>query len=267
MKKIICNIQKFFNRQYINLPKTVFANFMLLNFCEAIKFPILIYGSCKLYCLSGKVKFTEPLKTGMLKIGISDSVRSFHNKSYIDIRGQLICGQEVVLRKGISLQIYPMGNVELESYVYVGDNNTIISMRKIKIGYATRVGNNTTFMDTDFHFIVNTSTGVVKSAHGFIDIGVNNWVGGNCIVKKGAQTPKGTILAGPYSMISKNYKDKIPEFSIIAGSPAKLLVENMRRINNDKYQKIMAEHFRKTNEPYTFTGCCDFDEICLPEKK
>ncbi len=267
MKKIICKIQNFFNRQHINWPKTVFANFMLLDFCDAIKFPILIYGSCRLYRLSGNVRFTEPVRKGMLKIGLSDPVRSFYNKSYIEINGILICGRDVVLRKGICMQIAPMGTVELESYVYIGDNNTIISKRNIKIGYATRVGNNTTFMDTDFHYIVNTRTGNVKSAEGIINIGENNWIGGNCIIKKGSQTPKGTILAGPYSMISKNYNDKIPEFSIIAGSPAKLLVENMRRINNDKYQTKMAEHFQKTQEPYTFSDCCDFDEICLPEKK
>lgn len=218
-----------------------------------------------MHALKGRIIFTKPVHRGMLKIGITDAVRSYHNKSLLRINGTLLCGDCVTLRRGIAIEVTPEGCIELQDHVYIGDNNTIISKKKITIGYATRVGNSTTFMDTDFHYIVNTMTGDVKSSYGEIFIGENNWIGGNCIIKKGAHTPKGTILAGPYSMISKDYRGKINEYSIIGGSPAKLLIENMRRINNDKYQKILSDHFKKTNDVYCFGADKNFDEICLPQ--
>ena len=118
-------------------------------------------------------------------------------------------------------------------------------------------------MDTDFHYIVNTMENSIKDNNAPIEIGEQNWIGGNCTIKKGTRTPKGTIIAGPYSMVGKDYTSLIKEYSLMAGSPAKLLIENVRRVNNTESEKVLYEHFKKTTEQYIIPHD-KIETFCLP---
>lgn len=250
------------SRLRINIIKTILFNFSFFPLHDAIKFPVLIWGKFKIASYKGKIETLVKPHRGMLKLGISDPVRSFSANSYLDLKGKLVIGDNVVIRRGMNIEIDTRATLILEDNVYIGDNNTIITKKNIKIGTATRVGNNTTFMDSDFHYVINTQTGIVKSVNKSINIGTNNWIGGNCIIKKGAITPKGTILAGPFSMISKNYVGKIPENCLIAGCPAKVIVENIRRVNNPDSDKLISEWFSNHDEPFLYKG--DIESFCLP---
>lgn len=251
--------RKEFNK--INWLKTLEINFFLLPINIAIKLPILIYGKCELGVLSGEVKFSTAPYKGMVKIGITDPFRSVESTSFVHIQGTLEVGEQVVLRRGIHMHI--VGLLRLEDHVYIGDNNSICASKCIVIKKGTRVGNNTSFIDTDFHFIANTQNRSVKNNSLPVEIGEQNWIGGNCIIKKGTKTPKGTIIAGPYSMTSKDYTSVINEYSLIAGSPAKMLIENVRRINNTESEKVLYEHFKKTMEQYIVPQD-DMETFCLP---
>ena len=264
MKKIIRKIVLIFHKERVNYWKTFYFNFMMLPFAQAKKFPVLIYGPCHIASTSGRLIFNGEIKKGVFKIGCSDAVRSYFSKTYIDISGILELGNNVTIRRGANISVKPSGHVSLGDNVYIGDNNTIISQCKIIIGASTRVGNDTTFMDTDFHYVVNTKNGEVKLNNRPIEIGINNWIGGNCIIKKGAKTPFGTILAGPYSMIGKDYTKTICEFSMIGGSPAKLIAEGYRRVNNPCSEKIISNYFVNNNSPYIYSGQ-DYDNFCMPQ--
>lgn len=264
LKKILIWINRQSSKQNLNLYKTFYINYILFKWKDAIKLPILIYGPCKIQDLTGHIKFEKKVKKGQLIIGISDFVRSYHSKSFINIRGNIVLGENITLRRGINLYVASTGTLKLEDDVYIGDNNTIIVHGKTSIGKATRVGNNTSFMDTDFHYIINTETKSVRPNTSKIEIGYNCWIGGNCIIKKNTRLPNGTIVAGPFSMISKNYYDKIPEYSIIGGSPAKLIVDHQRRINNSSIEIMLKQYFSKTNIAYNFDANTDINEICMP---
>lgn len=251
--------RKEFNK--INWLKTLEINFFLLPFTIAIKLPILVYGKCELGMLNGKVNFSTTPYKGMLKIGITDPFRSVESTSFVHIQGTIEVGEQVVLRRGIHMHI--VGMLRLEDHVYIGDNNSIYASKCIIIKKGTRVGNNTSFIDTDFHYIINTQNNTVKDNTLPVEIGEQNWIGGNCIIKKGTKTPRGTIIAGPYSMTSKDYTIVINEYSLIAGSPAKLLIENVRRINNTESEKALYEHFKKTTEQYILAQDA-MESFCLP---
>ncbi len=263
LRKSIAKLIIKYHKDRVNIIKTIFANFYFLSFHEAIKFPILIYGPCRIQGY-GKIKLIGDIYRGMLKIGLSDPSRSCFDKTFLQIQGELICGKEVVIRRGGKIKVIFQSKLILDDYVYIGDNNTLISRREIHIGKATRIGNNTTFMDYDFHYLVNIATKSVRDYCDIIEIGENNWIGGWCTVKKGTKTPRGTILAGPYSMISKNYIGKIPEYSIIGGTPAKLIVEGMRRINNNSTQKMLSSYFKENTAVYQFPESVNLDHLCLP---
>jgi len=267
IKRIINKLIYLSLRDRINILKTLVVNFMLLPFKQALHFPILIYGPCKLGMLRGKVILSSPINKGMLQIGASDSIRSYHNKSFVEINGMLEIHDRIVLRRGINLHVATTGHIVLENDVFIGDNNTIISFEYVKIGKATRIGNNNTFMDSDFHYTINTQTREVKRNKKPIVIGENCWIGGWCTIKKGTQLPDGTIVAGPYSMVGKNYVNKIPEYSLIAGSPAKLLVENMRRVNNLNSEAYIDKYWAKGNEEFILPEDIEIDSFCLPTIK
>ena len=55
-----------------------------------------------------------------------------------------------------------------------------------------------------------------------------NWFGNRCNIMKGTITPNNTIVASN-SLCNKDYSD-IPEYSLLAGSPAKLKNKGIKRL-------------------------------------
>ncbi len=249
----------------LKIGQTLYINLRTLPFKQAIKVPVLIYGKTKILSLKGSIVITENIEYGILKIGICDPIRSYDSVNLIDIDGVLKVSPGNVLRQGIKIRISQKAEVVLHKNVYIGDNNTIISDEAIIIGANTRVGNNTTFIDTDFHYMINVNAREVKNNKGAILIGDNNWIGGWCTVKKGAKTPNATILAGPYSMISKDYTKLIEENSIIGGTPAKLLIDGFRRVNSTTSEIEIGNHYNNYSETYTLDRNIELDYFCVPK--
>lgn len=85
IKKIIDHLT--FNR--ITVYKTLLINFVYLPFKNVCKLPIWARGKCKISHLGdGRIVLqSEEIKTGMIGIGNSDFVRSYHSKSFLDIQG------------------------------------------------------------------------------------------------------------------------------------------------------------------------------------
>lgn len=266
IKKIVGRLTLLADKDHINWCKTILANLMFVPSKDVFKFPILIYGPCKFGRVYGQIEFKQPIRKGLLKIGYSDPVRSRFSKSYISIAGKLEVEGSLILRRGISFIIWQNGIFTVGNNVSIGHNCSLKIRHNLKIGDGTSVGNNTTFMDTDIHYIINTLNKKVKYNYSSIEIGSNNWIGAWCTIKKGAKTPTGTIVAGPYSMISKDYTDKIPEYSVIAGSPAKLIASGMRRINNDDTERLLNKHFADTNKSeYIYNELSNLDSFCTPQ--
>lgn len=243
IKKIINKILLLLSFQsHVNVVKTLLINVLTLPLKEALKFPVIILGPCRIYCTNGQITFSKPIKRGMLIIGPSDPFRSSFSKSFISIQGKLNIEEQVILRRGISLYIKPHAILEIRKDTSVGHNCNIYCSSHISIGSSTSIGNNTTIMDTDFHYTVNIETGQIRDCRKAISIGDNNWIGAWCTIKKGAKTPTGTIVAGPYSMIGRDYTQSISEYSLIAGSPAKYIMGNVRRVKKMGSEKKLAEY-------------------------
>lgn len=264
IKKVISRLNHCWEVPRINLGKTLLFNLLTLPIKDAVKLPVVIYGPCSIGSITGRVNLLSKAHYGMLKIGISDTVRSRHSKSYVSIAGVLEIDDDTTLRKGIHLRITKEGILRLCKSAYVGDNNTIIAKCLIELRHSVRVGNNTTFMDTDFHYVINTSNREVKCNKKPIIIGENCWIGGWCTIKKGTKLPKGTIVAGPYSMTSKDYTRNIAECSLIAGSPAKVIVEGMRRINNEQSDIEINNFYKNKEGTFVLQYDRDLDSFCMP---
>lgn len=63
-------------------------------------------------------------------------------------------------------------------------------------------------------------------------------------------------------MVSKDYTSIIPEYSLIGGSPAKLIQQNLRRVNNTKNEHILSDWFKNHKE---YICESEIENFCLPE--
>ena len=251
-----------FNR--LNLLKTIYINFRFFDFKQALKFPILIYGPTVFNFHKGCcIKICNQIKRGMIKIGISDPFRSYKSYSLIELKGELEIEENIIIRRGIRIFLDTNAKLKLRNNVFISDNTNIYCMQYIKIGTNTIIGNNCSFMDSDLHFILDRKTRVIKNSNKPVIIGSNNWISGWSVVKKGAETPEGTILAGPYSMIGKDYINKIPPYSIIGGNPAKLIKEEKRIISNKKQQSELYHYYKINTVDYMVDPSIDEDKFCI----
>lgn len=99
----------------LKLLKTLYFNFRTLPYKTAVKIPILIYGRCRFISLSGQIQINYPIiEYGMIKIGISDCMRSYKDISIISIKGTMQLERNVTLRQGLRLSINTNSFLKLE---------------------------------------------------------------------------------------------------------------------------------------------------------
>jgi len=118
---------------------------------------------------------------------------------------------------------------------------------KLQVGAYSRLGAGLTIMNSNFHYIIDTTTGKVNDHKSDIIIGDNCWVGMDTFIGKGAILPNRTIVSA-HSVVNRDYSD-LPDFSVISGNPAKLVAQNKARIFNyveeEKIKKIMMQNGEK----------------------
>ncbi len=120
-------------------------------------------------------------------------------------------------------------------------------------------------MDTDFHYLINIKTREVNKNTESVFIGEQSWIGSWVVIKKGAKIPNNTIVAGPYSMIAKDYRSKIEKYSVIAGCPAKIVASGLRRISNQDSENQIREHYRHKTKVF-ISEESNNDIFCLPQE-
>ena len=178
----------------------------------------------------------------------------FAHSAYIDASVKLLPGSKVENLAGdpnlISvgagsvltgrLLIFPHdGKISIGRDCYLGENSRIWSAASIKIGDRVLISHNVNIHDTNAHsldpqirhrhFIETMATGfprenAVDIVSAPIVIGDDVWIGFNSIILKGVKIGRGAIVAAG-SVVTKD----VPEFSIVAGNPAKV-VKNIQNI-------------------------------------
>lgn len=87
---IINSLELFFHKNRLHVIKTVYVNFRLLPFVQAIRLPIVIYGKTKILSLRGRCIIHAPIKFGMIQFGARNKVISIScDKTYIRIDGNV----------------------------------------------------------------------------------------------------------------------------------------------------------------------------------
>lgn len=87
IRRILASLEAQLNQPRLSLWRTLYFNFRTLQFHEAIKFPIYIYGRVRFFGLNGQIFFEHTeIRRGMVKIGINgDSFSLFDHTGYVQL--------------------------------------------------------------------------------------------------------------------------------------------------------------------------------------
>ncbi|HZL08486.1 MAG TPA: acyltransferase [Prolixibacteraceae bacterium] len=215
--KNIINIFK-----YLHL-KTIYINFKLLPFKDAIKLPIVVSHKTKFQSLKGEIEILSKIHFAMIKIGFS-SVGIFdykYERTILELNGKIIFHGDAGVGKGSRISVGKNAILELGQYFSITASTTIIAFNRIVIGDDCLLSWGSIIMDTDFHHIYVEGSEVNSNKPIFI--GKRVWLGMRCTVLKGTQIPNNCIIAANSLLIGK----LIEEDSIYGGHPARILRRNI----------------------------------------
>ena len=237
----------------IGFIKTIIVNFRLLPFKHAIKLPIVTTKAVTLESLSGKVTLSGPIRFGIIKIGTfnTDFFSWNASKTMLNIKGEIFLGEHIQLGSGCSIFVDKNAQLYIGENVSIGSNCKIICRNMIKIGNNNRIAWESQIIDTNFHYIKNIENGSVYRRENKVIIGNNNWFGNRSSIMPGTITNDFFITASN-SLCNKDYT-KLPKYSLVGGSPAKLLQTNVVRVL-DKEEKEIAEQFMHCDSNIIYTN-------------
>lgn len=230
----------------LNLPKTFWINFKLLPFKTACRFPLFIFGKVRLQ-LKGNLILDCKVKPGLLKFGYKYEME----KREIGVAEFLLYGTftlkgEVWFGMDCFLFIDKGANLVMGDFSSLGCRGRLICTSEIVFSDYSRIGYESVISDSNFHYIKDLKTNLIKNYSGSIFLGAYNYIGGRVLIHKNTVTPDYCIVAAN-SICNKDYKSFVPENSMIGGMPAKLLKGNCVRIFDVEKERNIFEYFKKTN--------------------
>lgn len=162
------------------------------------------------------------VKIGFNKVGVYDIK---YERSILEINGVMTFKGCATFGQGARICILKSGNILIGNNFLNTAAMTIICDRSIVFGDNVLISWNTLIMDTDFHQVLDVSTGVMYACSKDITIGDNVWIGTRTVVLKGTQIQDGCIV-GAMSLLNKKY---MSSNSLITGNPAKVKKTDITR--------------------------------------
>lgn len=200
------------------LPKTLYFNFRVLPFRQALRMPLLVSPKVALYDVRGRVTVRGPLRPAMVLIGFGELGAFDYRRSRAvwEVAGQVVFDGPVRLGNGFKLSVSEPGTITFGAD-FVGLNEAqAICFRSITFGRGVGVGWNSLITDTDFHVVVPIE-GEPAPPDAPIEIGDGCWVGARSTIMKGVRLPHDTIVAAG-SVVTRSVEE--PN-TVIGGNPAK----------------------------------------------
>lgn len=243
---------------YINWFATWAFNLRCFDLKTALKLPVYIYNKVDIIYLN-KVRIDSPvIYKGMIRIGCSPM--KAHNNTKISHSGTIVFYGPVEIWGGCIIEGY--GILEFGNNVVLGESCKIMCCNHIKFYNYIRVGYECIFMDTDYHYIINTKTNNIYHNKESVIIGEGTWIASTCKIMKGSIIPKNSIISGG-SLVNKDFSKEDP-CQIYVGVPAKPIKGNSRRVFNVKKEDEFDLYFKL--HPYEknyIVEVDNMDELCL----
>lgn len=207
----------------LGLPKSIYVNFRLCSFKDAIKLPILVSNKTNLLSLKGSASF-DNVKTGVVQIGFKfRSAETFdykYDRSVLSIKGSVLFRGKTRIGQASKLSVH--GKLILGDNFDISAASTINCREEIEFGKNVIVSWDCLIMDTDFHRIFDVNGNHVN-ANKKVFVGDNCWIGARSSILKGAYLADHSIV-GLGSVVVNKYETKN---TIMAGNPIKIIKKNV----------------------------------------
>lgn len=230
----------------LNIYKTIIFNIHILGIKGLYCWPVYIYNNVNLYKI-GKISFNCDVENGILKIGKLDyksqGKTKFYNIGELIIEGPVIIGGASIIEN--------FGTIIFKGFNQIGDGASLLIRTKLILGLHSRFAFHTFCMDSDDHYAINSTSKQVKRNKKPIIIGDYNWIGNRTFIKKGTITPNYLVVASSNTQLIKDYSD-LPPFTVLGGSPAKIISSGIRRIYDHEIESKLNDFFQKNPDKDSF---------------
>lgn len=176
--------------------KTIFLNFRILPFKQAVRFPIFISGKAKIKgAHRGCIVFDEKPFPGMLRIGVHSHTFCPYMKMQIFLGGTLVLHRNGIrtFESDCFIGVGPNCVLEIGPNFYLCKGSRIICHHYISIG-ENNVWQEDTWAFDHETFVVKDNNGEVVSTPEPILIGNDVWIQPRVIIKKGTNIPDDSII-------------------------------------------------------------------------
>jgi len=200
------------------IPKTVFFNFKYFDFCQAVKFPVIISHRVWLKKTKGRVELKGQVKPFMIKIGfggvgIFDECRS---RSIWEVSGEVTLNGRATIGHGSKICV--TGKLYLGRNFAITAESTIVCFKRVVFGDDCLVSWDSLIMDTDFHGVTSID-GRPLNEDDEIIIGKKVWIGCRCLILKGSIVGDNSVIAAGTLLCKKVDGKNV----IIGGIPGVIL--------------------------------------------
>lgn len=218
--------QTFF-RYTMALLRSIYFNFRMLPFRQAIHLPILVSHRTRLENLGGSITIDAPcLRMGLIKIGFSTYQQTnFHtDRTRLNLRGTIVFCGESDWGAGCAIEVAEDATLRLGNHSHIGPKTLIICHKGIIFGDYARCSWCCTFMDTDQHRLIDAD-GRWCNEDREIVLHDHVWIGCHVVVAKGTQLPPFTTVGTGSIVFGKHQEER----TVLAGNPAVVIKHGLVR--------------------------------------
>lgn len=239
------NIERLPFVNWFNIIATIYLNLRSFPFKQAIRMPIFVYGTPKLFSLYGSMICKGKCYPGMIKFNQTNAEAPSVSggDSGIANWGTIIFNGRCQIYTSTKINVLQGGFLELGDCTKIMHHCNITAYSKVNIGNHTWITHRCQVLDTNFHFVADLSRKRIHSISKPIIIGDYCWICNNTTISGGSVIPNKVIVASN-SLVNKDMSS-IKEATIIGGIPAKVLSTRFRRIDNIELIKKIQNFFLK----------------------
>lgn len=213
----------FLLKHLLDLPKTIWINYKVFEFKQALRLPILISRKVKVMQIyKNTIILPDTVRTFSIKIGIDGADGVAHEQKGCLLLGEkskLIFKGKASISKGILIR--SSGKITFGKDFYSNCNLSLICTKNITFGNQCVLGWNIHIRDCDGHPIFQNRKRVNSDES--VSIGNHVWIGQDVKILKGTEIPTDSIIA-MNSCVTKKFNETN---TIIGGYPAKIIKHNV----------------------------------------